>query len=138
MGALREAQWQYDNAEPVPDDGQAEAERIWIENGIVELLARRDVLFMFQGKQLGVTFERFALAVDEHAMGELSGDTCSKTVLGRLVLAAVCKSTHDAASAALEMLNVLDPRALMVQLAHDLLAPFARDGVLAEREAEQP
>lgn len=138
MGALREAQWQYDNAEPAPDDGQVEAQRIWIDNGIVELLARRDVLFMFQGKKLGVTFERFALAVDEHAMGELSSSACSKTVLGRLVLAAVCKSTHDAAAAALEVLNVLDPHALMVQLAHDLLAPFARDGVLAEREAEQP
>lgn len=134
MGALREAQFLYDNAEPAPDGSQAEAQRIWIENGISELLARRDVLFMFKGKQLGVSFQRFAFAVDEHAMGELSGNSCSDNVLGRLVLAAVCKSTHDAAAAALEMLNVLDPYALMMQLAHDLLAPFAADAVLAERE----
>ncbi|MBF8733078.1 hypothetical protein IRZ59_21855 [Pseudomonas guariconensis] len=134
MGALRAAQYLYDNAEPAPDDGQAEAQRIWIENGVSELMARRDVLFMLNGKQQGVSFQRFALSVDEHAMGELSGNNCSDNVLGRLVLAAVCKSTHDAAAAALEVLNVLEPHALLAQLAHDLLAPFAADGVLAERE----
>ncbi|MDH0639067.1 hypothetical protein N5D52_19205 [Pseudomonas sp. GD03860] len=139
MGALRKAQFVHDNAEPVPDDGQAEAERVWIENGIAELLARRDVLFMFQGKQLGVSFERFALAVDEHAMGELSGDNCSKTVLGRLVLAALCKVPADSAAAAEEIMACANPRAVLEQLARDLLVPHARDGVLAEaEEAREP
>ncbi|MFY1029121.1 hypothetical protein [Pseudomonas asiatica] len=136
MGALRKAQFVYDNAEPAPDDGQIEAERIWIDNGIAELMARRDYLFPFQGKQVGVHFERFAHAVDEYAMGELGRNDISDSVLGRLMLAALCKVPGDAAAAAEEIMACPKPTAVLEQLARDLLIPQARDGVLAVQEAK--
>lgn len=139
MGALRAAQWEYDNRMPpaVSESAAEDAEALWIDDGIAELLARRDYVFQYQGRQVGVTFERFALAIDEHAMGELGGPMISQHVLGRLMLGALLKSSHDAAAAALEIMNVMDPRAALEQMAYGLLAPHAREGVLAKLEAEQ-
>lgn len=138
MGALRAAQWQYDNAEPAPDDGQDEAIRIWIDDGVAELMARRDYLFQFRGKQIGVTYERFAQAVDEHAMSELARSGISESVLGRLILDTMIGTQGDAKSAAVEILAVPDPATLFEQLARDLLESHAKDGVQAEREADEP
>ncbi|MFV3290167.1 hypothetical protein ACNFBR_15650 [Pseudomonas sp. NY11955] len=134
MGALRKAQYLYDNAEPAPDDGQAEAERIWIDNGVAELMARRDYQFAIHGKLVGVTYERFAQAVDEHAMSELGRSGISESVLGRLMLAALFKVPGDAAAAAEEIMACAKPAAVLEQLARDLLAPFALPGTQAASE----
>ncbi|MFG0353560.1 hypothetical protein ACF8LD_04940 [Pseudomonas sp. zbq_5] len=139
MGALRKAQFAYDNAEPEPDDGQAEAERIWIDNGVAELVGRRDYLFMHQGKQLGVSFERFAHAVDEYAMSELGRSEISDSVLGRLMLAAMFKVSTDAKVAAEEIMGCANPVSVLEQLARDLLTPFALTGTQAQAEqAREP
>ncbi|MDM9552153.1 MULTISPECIES: hypothetical protein [Pseudomonas] len=73
MGALRAAQWQYDNQLPPPvsESAAEEAEARWFDDGIAELLARRNVVFQRNFHQRGVTYERFAQAVDEFAMGQL-------------------------------------------------------------------
>jgi len=140
MGALRAAQWQYDNQLPpaVSESPAEEAERIWIDDGIAELMARRD--FVFQRRlrpQQGVTFERFAQAVDEFVMGQLGLVGVSNSVLGRLVLAARCKSTGDAAAAADEIMSVANPDAMLQEIARTLLQPFAKEGVLAQAEDAQ-
>ncbi|MCE7762916.1 hypothetical protein GQL56_09710 [Pseudomonas putida] len=137
MGALREAQWQYDNELPpaVSESPAEEAERIWINDGIAELMARRD--FVFQRRlrpQQGVTFERFAQAVDEFAMGQLGLSGTSNSVLGRLVLSARCKITSDAAAVADEILSVANPESALEEIARQLLTPFAKEGVLAQAE----
>lgn len=138
MGALRAAQWQFDEELPpsVSESPQDAAEQAWISNGVPELIARRDYLFPLKGKQVGVGFERFALAVDEFVMSELGAQGASQTVLGRLVLAALAKSSSEAAAAAQEMFNAPSHQAVLEQLAIDLLTPFAREGVLAQAEAE--
>lgn len=139
MGALRKAQFAYDNAEPPPDYGRVEARRIWIDNGVAELLARRDYLFSLRGKQIGVCFERFAHAVDEYTMSELGRKGISDSVLGRLVLAALLKVPCDAAAAAEEIMACAKPEDVLAQLARDLLEPFAAAGVEAEvAEANEP
>ncbi|WP_373754544.1 hypothetical protein [Pseudomonas sp.] len=137
MGALRAAQWQFDEELPpsVSESPQDAEEQAWVSNGVAELIGRRDYIFPFKGRQIGVTFERLALAVDEHAMGELSGSS-NNTVLGRLILSAVLGGRGDAKSDAVEILAVPDPIRLFEQLAIDLLTPFAREGVLAQAEAE--
>jgi len=137
MGALRAAQWQYDNQLPpaVSESPAEEAEQIWIDDGIAELMARRD--FVFQRRlrpQQGVTFERFAQAVDEFVMGQLGQTGISGSVLGRLVLAARCKSSGDAAAAADEAMNVPNPESMLQEIARTLLKPFAKEGVLAQAE----
>lgn len=140
MGALREAKWQYDNELPptVSESPAEEAERIWIDDGIAELMARRD--FVFQRRlrpQQGVTFERFAQAVDEFVMGQLGLSGISNSVLGRLVLAARCKVTSDAKAAADEIMSVANPEAALEEIARQLLTPFAKEGVLSQAEEAQ-
>ncbi|MFJ4349605.1 hypothetical protein ACIPZ5_01750 [Pseudomonas sp. NPDC089428] len=139
MGALRAAQWHYDNQLPpaVSESAAEEAEARWIDDGIAELMARRDVVFQRNFRQRGVTFERFAIAVDEFVMGQLGLSDISKSVLGRLVLAARCKSTSEAASAADEIMSVANPDAMLQEIARTLLTPFAKEGVLAQAEDER-
>ncbi len=138
MGALRAAQFEYDNRLPPAVSDESEAERLWIDDGIAELMARRDVLFQRRiRQQQGVTFERFAQAVDEFAMGQLGLSGISSSVLGRLVLAARRKITTDAAAAADELLAVPNPDNALQEIARQLLAPFAKEGVLAQAEEAQ-
>ena len=138
MGALRKAQFLYDNAEPAPDDGQNEAERIWVDNGAEELLARRDVTFQRRLRQKqGVTFEQFAAAVDEFVMGQLGISGISNSVLGRLVLASRAKASSDAADTADEIMAVASPEEALREIARTLLRPLAKDGLLAEAEEAQ-
>ncbi|WPX87691.1 hypothetical protein [Pseudomonas asiatica] len=135
MGALRAAQFEYDNRMPPAVNEVADAESIWIDDGIAELMARRDVVFQrrMRPKQ-GVTFERFAQAVDEFVMGQLDLSGISNSVLGRLVLAARCKATSDAAAAAEEIMGVANPGTMLQEIARTLLTPFAKEGVLAQAE----
>lgn len=139
MGALRAAQWQYDNQLPpaVSESAAEEAEARWIDDGIAELMERRDVVFQRNFRQQGVTYERFAQAVDEFVMGQLGLSEISNSVLGRLVLAAHFKITSDAAAAADEIMSVANPDAMLQEIARTLLTPFAKEGVLAQAEAEQ-
>ncbi len=137
MGALRAAQFEYDNRLPGehPDDVP---ERLWVDDGISELMARRDVVFQrrMRPKQ-GVTYERFAQAVDEFVMGQLGLNGISNSVLGRLVLAARSKVTSDAKAAADEIMSVANPEAALEEIARQLLTPFAKEGVLAQAEEAQ-
>lgn len=138
MQALRKAQYLYDNAEPAPDDGQDEAERIWVDNGAEELLARRDVTFQRRLRQKqGVSFDQFAVAVDEFVMGQLGVSGISNSVLGRLVLASRARSSSDAAEAADEILAVASPEEALREIARTLLRPLAKDGLFAEAEETQ-
>ncbi|TCT82914.1 hypothetical protein [Pseudomonas sp. LP_4_YM] len=133
MSALQAAQWQYDNQLP-PSVSESSPEERWIDDGIAELMARRDVVFQRNFRQRGVTYERFAQAVDEFVMGQLGLNGISNSVLGRLVLAARCKVTSDAAAAADEILSVANPGSALEEIARQLLAPFAKEGVLAQAE----
>ncbi|NOM41411.1 hypothetical protein, partial [Klebsiella pneumoniae] len=118
----------------VSESAAEEAEARWIDDGIAELMARRDFVLQRNFRQRGVTFERFAIAVDEFVMGQLGLSDISKSVLGRLVLAARCKVTSDAAAAADEILSVANPEVQLEEIARQLLTPFAKEAVLAQAE----
>lgn len=136
MGALRAAQSQYDNQLPpaVSESATEQAEARWIDDGIAELMARRDVVFQRNFRQRGVTYERFAQAVDEFVMGQIGQSGISGSVLGRLVLSARCKSISEAASTADEIMCVPNPESVLQEIARTLLIPFAAEGVLAQAE----
>ncbi|MBI6895694.1 hypothetical protein JET64_02620 [Pseudomonas putida] len=135
MGALRAAQFEYDNRMPPGVSDAADAQSTWIDDGIAELMARRDVVFQrrMRPKQ-GVTYERFAQAVDEFVMGQIGQSGISGSVLGRLVLSARCKSISEAASTADEIMCVPNPESVLQEIARTLLIPFAAEGVLAQAE----
>lgn len=138
MGALRAAQFEYDNRMPPAVSEAADAESTWIDDGIAELMARRDVVFQCRMRlKQGVTYERFAQAVDEFVMGQLGLSGISSSVLGRLVLAARSKVTSDAAAAADEILSVANPESALEEIARQLLTPFAKEGVLAQAEGAE-
>jgi|GEM_PF-4242092 len=123
--ALKLAQFEYENRLPVVIDDTAERE--WVANGVEQLLMGADV-------EYGVTYDRFAVAVDEFAMDQLGDAGVSPSVLGRLILLARRKATVDAASAAGEALNCADPDEAIRQIAVELLAPYAKAGALALAE----
>lgn len=139
MGALQAAQLQYENRLPpaVSETPQELAEFEWIESGVEQLMLGADYLFQrrMRPKQ-GVTFERFARAVDEFAMDQLNAPGASRSALGRLVLDAHRRNGADAQHAAHELLAMLDPGAALRDIAHALLEPFAAEGVLAQAEDE--
>ncbi|MFV3292789.1 hypothetical protein ACNFBR_29270, partial [Pseudomonas sp. NY11955] len=121
-----------------PAVSESSPEDRWIDDGIAELMARRDFVFQRRMRpQQGVTFERFAQAVDEFVMDQLGLSGISSSVLGRLVLAARCKVTSDSAACADEIMSVANPQAQLEEIARQLLTPFAKEGVLAQAEDAQ-
>lgn len=139
MGALREAQFEYDGRMPpeVSETPQERAERHWIEEGVGQLMRGSDFLFQRRMRpQQGVTYERFALAVDEFAMDQLA-QSRSNSALGHLVLDGHRRNGSDAQTSTHKLLSVADPDAALRQIAAELLAPFAEQGVLAQAEEAQ-
>lgn len=123
--ALKLAQFEYDNRLPVVIDDSAERE--WVANGVELLRMGADV-------QYGVTYERFAVAVDEFAMDQLGQAGISQSVLGRLILRVKYGSPADARTAADELLLSADPDKALREIAEALLEPFADDALLAKAE----
>ena len=139
MQALRAAQFEYENRMPpeVSETPQELAERHWIEEGIDQLMRGADYMFQrrMRPKQ-GVTQERFAEAVDEFAMGQLGLQGASKSVLGRLVLAAHFKIGSEARNAADELMAVPNTDTVLREIARTLLQPLVKDGLVAQAEDE--
>ncbi|MCE0850509.1 hypothetical protein LU689_11350 [Pseudomonas asiatica] len=137
MAELQAAQWQYDNQLPpeASETPQERAERHWIEEGIDQLMRGADYVFQRRMRpQQGVTQERFAEAVDEFAMGQLGLQGASKSVLGRLVLAAHFKIGSEARNAADELMAVPNTDSVLREIAHTLLQPLVKDGLQAQAE----
>lgn len=131
--ALRLAQLEYDHRLPVDLDDSAERE--WIDNATEQLMLGADVEFKRRlHSRQGVTYEQFAVAVDEFVMGQLAGSDVSNSVLGRLVLSAKRKASSDACSAAKEALKSPDPDEALREIAVKLLKPLAKDALLAQAE----
>lgn len=113
------------------------AEAEWIADAAEHLLNRRDVQFKRRlHSPQGVTFERFALAVDEHVMDQLSDSGMSNSVLGRLALHARCKAQSDAATVANELIGP-DADEVLLRIAMKLLKPLAADALIAQAEDDE-
>lgn len=111
------------------------AEQAWIDNAAEQLMLGDDIQFKRRlCSPQGVTYERFASAVDEYVMDQLAQSGVSNSVLGRLVLAAKRKASSDACSAAAEALNCANPDDALRQIAITLLKPLARDALVAQAE----
>ena len=112
-----------------------QAEQAWLDDAVEHLLNRRDVQFKRRlHSPQGVTFERFALAIDEHVSEQFSKPGMSNSVIGRLIMHARCKSSSEAAKTANEALNCADPDATLKSIAVELLRPLARDALIAQAE----
>lgn len=133
MNALSKAQFEFDNRQPLelPD---GEAERIWLENATEQLLNKMDIKVKRQGKPVqSVTFEQFAQALDEHGMSKLQDYGVSPAAFGLLLWCAVCNPAGGK-EVAENLLGVPDAMKVFRDIADDLLAPLAADGVIADAE----
>lgn len=111
------------------------AEQAWLDDAVEHLMNRRDVQFKRRlHSPQGVSFERFALAIDEHVSEQFSAPGMSNSVIGRLILHARCKASSDAAKTANEALNCADPDEALRNIAVELLRPLARDALIAQAE----
>ncbi|RVD77052.1 hypothetical protein [Pseudomonas koreensis] len=111
------------------------AEQSWLDDAVEHLMNRRDVQFKRRlHSPQGVTFERFALAIDEHVSEQFSAPGMSNSVIGRLIMHARCRSSSEAATTANEALNSADPDETLRSIAVELLRPLARDALIAQAE----
>lgn len=117
-----------------PEVPSTPAEAEWISDAVEHLLNRRDVQFQRRlHSPQGVSFERFALAIDEHITDRLMSAIQSNSVLGRLAMHARCKAASDAATVADELIGP-DPEETLREIATKLLKPLAADALIAQFE----
>jgi hypothetical protein len=114
-------------------DDSAETE--WIENGVEQLVDfQSGVQFqrLLHPKQ-GVTFKRFAEEVEQFAIASTSKST---SAIGEMIIGALCNSriSRDGAS---ELMNVPDPKEKLREIARGLLAPLAKDALIAQAEDDE-
>lgn len=132
---LHRNQSDYDNSQPV-ELPENEAERIWVENATHDLLRGADVRFQRAGRQVqGVTYEQFAAAIDECLSELLIGSVESASALGRMYLAARRGAISECKSIVAE---ILSSDQVLRDIAAELLAPLAGDGVIADTEDDYP
>ncbi len=120
---------------PEEDDSHRKAIDAWVADAVEHLINCRDVKFKrLMHSPQGVTFERFALAVDEFVTEQLGSAGMSPSVIGRLVLHSRRKASSDAATAAGDALNSPNPDETLRQIAESLLRPLAKDALIAIAE----
>lgn len=137
--AFQIAQLNYDRALPPEDDGRDEAVNSWLAESAEQLIRfHSDVMFKPRfGPPKGVTFDRFAQAVDEYAMQQLGASGANPAALGYLILGAKFGSPAEVSAAADGVLNAPDPEQALREIAEALLEPYADDALQAKAEDEE-
>nr|WP_314877288.1 hypothetical protein [uncultured Pseudomonas sp.] len=135
MGALRAAQFEYDNRMPpaVSDDDAAQAE--WIETNAARLVLGYRIIWGYRGERGEVTQVDMARAVQDHLNNRQIEGLDTKDAFGQLVMAG---TGTGSAGFILGLCTYLlgGPNAL-TEIAADLLRPHAAKAVAAERERER-
>lgn len=135
MGALRAAQFEYDNRMPpaVIDDEVAQAE--WIERCSAELVSGYRVSWGYRGERGEFTQADFARAVQDHLNNRQIDGLDQQDAFGKLVMAGMGTGS---AGFIMELCTYLlgGPKVLK-EIAADLLRPVAAKAVAAEQERER-
>jgi formylglycine-generating enzyme required for sulfatase activity len=135
MGALRAAQWQYDNQLPpaVSDDDAAQAE--WIETHAAQLVLGYRVSWGYRGERGEITQADFARAVQDHLNNRQIDGLDQQDAFGKLVMAGMGTGSKGFI---MELCTYLmgGPKALK-EIAADLLRPVAAKAVAAEQERDR-
>lgn len=135
MGALRAAQFEYDNRLPpaVSDDEADQAE--WIETNAARLVLGYRIIWGYRGERGEVTQADMARAVQDHLNNRQIEGLDTKDAFGQLVMAG---TGTGSAGFILGLCTYLlgGPNAL-TEIAADLLRPHAASAVAAEQERER-
>ncbi|WP_312155321.1 hypothetical protein [Pseudomonas sp.] len=135
MGALRAAQWQYDNQLPpaVSDDEVTQAE--WIETHAAQLVLGYRVSWGYRGECGEITQADMARAVQDHLNNRQIDGLDQQDAFGKLVMAGLGTGSKGFI---MELCTYLvgGPKALK-EIAADLLRPVAAKAVAAEHDRER-
>ncbi|WP_236232283.1 MULTISPECIES: hypothetical protein [Pseudomonas] len=135
MGALRAAQFEYDNRMPpaVSDDEVAQAE--WIERCAAELVSGYRVSWGYRGERGEFTQADFARAVQDHLNNRQIDGLDQQDAFGKLVMAGLGTGSKGFI---MELCTYLmgGPKALK-EIAADLVRPVAAKAVAAEQDRER-
>ncbi|WP_430310615.1 hypothetical protein [Pseudomonas sp. PONIH3] len=135
MGALRAAQWQYDNQLPpaVSDEDAAQAE--WIEDNARRLVLGYRVSWGYRGERGEFTQADFARSVQDHLNNRQIDGLDQKYAFGQLVMAGLGTGSKGFI---MELCTYLvgGPKALK-EIAADLVRPVAAKALAAEQERER-
>ncbi|CAB5622501.1 hypothetical protein [Pseudomonas asiatica] len=135
MGALRAAQFEYDNRMPlaVSDDDADQVE--WIERHAAQLVLGYRVSWGYRGERGEITQADFARAVQDHLNNRQIDGLDQQDAFGKLVMAGMGTGSKGFI---MELCTYLlgGPKALK-EIAADLLRPVAVKAVAAERDKER-
>ncbi|MCG8291929.1 hypothetical protein [Pseudomonas entomophila] len=135
MGALRAAQFEYDNRMPpaVIDDDADQME--WIEKHAAQLVLGCRVTWGYRGERGEITQCDLARAVQDHANQRQIDGLDKQDAFGKLVMAGV--GTGSAGFIKELSTYLLGGPGALKDIAADLLRPVAAKAVAAERDKER-
>ena len=135
MGALRAAQWQYDEQLPPPvsDDDAAQAE--WIERCSADLVLGYRVSWGYRDERGEFTQADLARAVQDHLNQRQIDGLDTRDAFGQLVMAGLGTGS---AGFIMELCTYLvgGPKALK-EIAADLVRPVAAKAVAADQQRDR-
>lgn len=135
MGALRAAQFEYDNRMPpaVGDDDADQAE--WIERHAAQLVLGYRISWGYRGERGETTQADLARAVQDHLNNRQIDGLDQQDAFGKLVMAGMGTGS---AGFIMELCTYLlgGPKVLK-EIAADLLRPVAEKAIAAERDKER-
>lgn len=134
MGALRAAQFEYDDRMPpaVSDDESAQAE--WIETHAAQLVLGYRVSWGYRGECGEITQADMARAVQEHLNKRQIDGLDQQDAFGKLVMAGM--GTGSSGFIMELCTYLLGGPGVLKDIASDLLHPIAAKAVAAERVRE--
>lgn len=135
MGALRAAQFEYDNRMP-PTVGDDDADQVaWIEKHAAQLVLGYRVTWGYRGERGEITHCDLAKAVQDHANQRQIDGKDHADAFGHLLMAGL--GTGDARLIKDLCAYLLGGHGAVKEIATDLLRPVAAKAVAAERDKER-
>lgn len=135
MGALRAAQWQYDEELPPPVSDDDSAQTDWIERCSAELVSGYRVSWGYRGERGEFTQADFARAVQDHLNQRQIDGLDHKDAFGQLVIAGM---GMGGTGFIMELCTyLLGSSKALREIAADLLRPVASKAVAAEQERDR-
>ncbi|MDF9619527.1 hypothetical protein P5705_17920 [Pseudomonas entomophila] len=135
MGALRAAQFEYDNRMPaaVIDDDADQLE--WVEKHAAQLVLGYRISWGYRGERGEITQADFAQAVQDHLNNRQIDGLDTRDAFGQLVMAGM--GTGSAGFIMELCTYLLGGTKVLKEIAADLVRPVAAKAVAAEQQRDQ-
>lgn len=135
MGALRAAQFEYDNRLPLVTGDDEAAQADWIETQAAQLVLGYRVSWGYRCERGDVTQADLARAVQDHLNNRQIDGLDQQDAFGKLVMAGM--GTGSAGFMKILCIQLLGGPKVLHEIAADLLRPIAARAVAAELDQQR-